>query len=58
MIIDHEFGNGSGIFTRDENAAREFAHQIQVRDGRNKHSDSGPYGISLFRRLEANLASE
>ena len=30
MIDDHEFGNGTAIFTRDGDAAREFAHQIQV----------------------------
>lgn len=30
MINQHEFGNGTAIFTRDGDAAREFAHQIQV----------------------------
>ncbi|MBT1517378.1 CoA-acylating methylmalonate-semialdehyde dehydrogenase [Bradyrhizobium sp. SRL28] len=30
MINKHEFGNGTAIFTRDGDAAREFAHQIQV----------------------------
>jgi malonate-semialdehyde dehydrogenase (acetylating)/methylmalonate-semialdehyde dehydrogenase len=30
IINDHEFGNGTAIFTRDGDAAREFAHQIQV----------------------------
>jgi malonate-semialdehyde dehydrogenase (acetylating) / methylmalonate-semialdehyde dehydrogenase len=30
MINQHEFGNGTAIFTRDGAAAREFAHQIQV----------------------------
>jgi len=30
MINDHEFGNGTAIFTRDGDAAREFANQIQV----------------------------
>jgi malonate-semialdehyde dehydrogenase (acetylating)/methylmalonate-semialdehyde dehydrogenase len=30
MINAHEFGNGTAIFTRDGDAAREFAHQIQV----------------------------
>jgi malonate-semialdehyde dehydrogenase (acetylating)/methylmalonate-semialdehyde dehydrogenase len=30
MINEHEFGNGTAIFTRDGDAAREFAHQIQV----------------------------
>ena len=30
MINKHEYGNGTAIFTRDGDAAREFAHQIQV----------------------------
>jgi malonate-semialdehyde dehydrogenase (acetylating)/methylmalonate-semialdehyde dehydrogenase len=30
LINDHEFGNGTAIFTRDGDAAREFAHQIEV----------------------------
>jgi malonate-semialdehyde dehydrogenase (acetylating)/methylmalonate-semialdehyde dehydrogenase len=30
MINEHEFGNGTAILTRDGDAAREFAHQIQV----------------------------
>ena len=30
MINEHEFGNGTAIFTRDGDAAREFAAQIQV----------------------------
>jgi malonate-semialdehyde dehydrogenase (acetylating)/methylmalonate-semialdehyde dehydrogenase len=30
MINKHEFGNGTAIFTRDGDAAREFAHQIQI----------------------------
>jgi len=30
MINKHEFGNGTAIFTRDGDAAREFAHQIKV----------------------------
>ncbi|MVT55635.1 CoA-acylating methylmalonate-semialdehyde dehydrogenase [Bradyrhizobium yuanmingense] len=30
MINRHEYGNGTAIFTRDGDAAREFAHQIQV----------------------------
>jgi malonate-semialdehyde dehydrogenase (acetylating)/methylmalonate-semialdehyde dehydrogenase len=29
-INEHEFGNGAAIFTRDGDAAREFAHQIQA----------------------------
>ncbi|MBV8578098.1 MAG: CoA-acylating methylmalonate-semialdehyde dehydrogenase [Acetobacteraceae bacterium] len=30
MINEHEYGNGTAIFTRDGDAAREFAHEIQV----------------------------
>jgi malonate-semialdehyde dehydrogenase (acetylating)/methylmalonate-semialdehyde dehydrogenase len=30
LINDNEFGNGTAIFTKDGDAAREFAHQIQV----------------------------
>ncbi|GEO41629.1 methylmalonate-semialdehyde dehydrogenase (acylating) [Skermanella aerolata] len=30
MINEHEYGNGTAIFTRDGDTAREFAHQIQV----------------------------
>ncbi|MGR7994332.1 CoA-acylating methylmalonate-semialdehyde dehydrogenase [Xanthobacter sp. ZOL 2024] len=30
LINEHEFGNGTAIFTRDGDAAREFAHDIKV----------------------------
>jgi malonate-semialdehyde dehydrogenase (acetylating)/methylmalonate-semialdehyde dehydrogenase len=30
MINEHEYGNGTAIFTRDGDAAREFAREIQV----------------------------
>ncbi|MEO6041507.1 MAG: CoA-acylating methylmalonate-semialdehyde dehydrogenase [Croceibacterium sp.] len=30
LINEHEFGNGTSIYTRDGDAAREFAHDIQV----------------------------
>ena len=30
IINEHEFGNGTSIFARDGDAAREFAHQIKV----------------------------
>ncbi len=30
LINDHEFGNGTAIFTRDGDTARAFAHAIQV----------------------------
>ncbi|MBE9557610.1 MAG: CoA-acylating methylmalonate-semialdehyde dehydrogenase [Proteobacteria bacterium] len=30
MVNDHEFGNGVAIFTRDGDAAREFANQVDI----------------------------
>src|SRR5690606_33192815 len=30
MINEHEYGNGTAIFTRDGDAARHFASQIKV----------------------------
>ncbi|GLK79524.1 CoA-acylating methylmalonate-semialdehyde dehydrogenase [Methylopila turkensis] len=30
LVNEHEFGNGTAIFTRDGDAAREFAHSIKV----------------------------
>jgi malonate-semialdehyde dehydrogenase (acetylating)/methylmalonate-semialdehyde dehydrogenase len=30
LINNHEFGNGTAIFTRDGDSARNFAHQVQV----------------------------
>ena len=30
LINDHEYGNGTAIFTRDGNTAREFVNRIQV----------------------------
>ena len=30
LVNDHEYGNGTAIFTRDGGAAREFAHRVQV----------------------------
>ena len=30
LVNEHEFGNGTAIFTRDGDAAREFAHNIRV----------------------------
>jgi malonate-semialdehyde dehydrogenase (acetylating)/methylmalonate-semialdehyde dehydrogenase len=30
LVNEHEFGNGTAIFTRDGDAGREFAHQIQA----------------------------
>ena len=52
LINEHEFGNGTAIFTRDGDAAREFAHQIQVGHGRYQRADPGTDGVSFVRRLE------
>ena len=30
MVNDHEYGNGAAIFTRDGDAARDFASNIQI----------------------------
>lgn len=30
LVDEHEFGNGTAIFTRDGQVAREFAHRVQV----------------------------
>jgi malonate-semialdehyde dehydrogenase (acetylating) / methylmalonate-semialdehyde dehydrogenase len=30
LVNDHEYGNGTAIFTRDGDAAREFASKIKV----------------------------
>jgi malonate-semialdehyde dehydrogenase (acetylating) / methylmalonate-semialdehyde dehydrogenase len=30
LINDHEYGNGTAIFTRDGDAARNFSHRIQI----------------------------
>lgn len=30
LVNEHEFGNGTAIFTRDGHAARKFANQVQV----------------------------
>jgi malonate-semialdehyde dehydrogenase (acetylating)/methylmalonate-semialdehyde dehydrogenase len=39
LVDDHEYGNGTAIFTRDGHVAREFAHRVQV----------GMIGISMLR---------
>ena len=30
LVNDHAYGNGTAIFTRDGDAAREFAHRVEV----------------------------
>jgi malonate-semialdehyde dehydrogenase (acetylating)/methylmalonate-semialdehyde dehydrogenase len=52
-VNEHEFGNGTAIFTRDGDAAREFAHSISGRDGWRQYSDPGSDGFPFIRRLES-----
>ena len=51
MINEHEFGNGTAIFTRDGDAAREFAHD-PGRHGGHQRSDPRAHGVPFIRRLE------
>ncbi len=30
LVNEHEYGNGTAVFTRDGDAARQFAHQVQA----------------------------
>ena len=30
LAMDHEYGNGTAIFTRDGNTARDFAHRVNI----------------------------
>ena len=30
LVMDHEYGNGTAIFTRDGDAARDFTHRINI----------------------------
>ncbi|MGB2534213.1 MAG: aldehyde dehydrogenase family protein, partial [Candidatus Puniceispirillum sp.] len=30
LVIDHEYGNGTAIFTRDGDAARDFAANVNI----------------------------
>ena len=52
MINAHEFANGTAIFTRDGDAARDFAHEIQVGMVGHQHADPGADGVPQLRRLE------
>ena len=50
---EHEYGNGVAIFTRDGDAARDFAAQGQCRHGRRQRADPGADRLLHLRRLEA-----
>ena len=30
LVNEHEYGNGTAVFTRDGDAARQFAHRVQA----------------------------
>ena len=53
LVNAHEFGNGTAIFTRDGDAARDFAHRAPGRHGRHQRADTGADGFPFLRRLEA-----
>ena len=53
LIDEHEYGNGTCIFTRDGEAARYLRRQHQGRHGRHQRAAAGARGLSQLRRLEA-----
>ena len=53
LVNDHEYGNGIAIFTRDGDAARDFAARVPGRHGGHQRADSGAARLSHLRRLEA-----
>ncbi len=70
LINDHEFGNGTSIFTRDGDTARNFAHNVQVgMVGINvpipvpmvfhsfgDHAMHGPEGVRFYTRIKTVTA--
>jgi malonate-semialdehyde dehydrogenase (acetylating)/methylmalonate-semialdehyde dehydrogenase len=53
---DHDYGNGVAIFTRDGDAARDFAAKGQCRHGRHQRADPGADRLLHLRRLEESPA--
>ena len=53
LANDHEYGNGVAIYTRDGDAARDFAVARPGRHGRHQCADPGAARLSHLRRLEA-----
>ena len=49
---DHDYGNGVAIFTRDGDAARDFAAKVECRHGRHQRADPGADRLLHLRRLE------
>ncbi len=57
LANDHEMGNGVAIFTRDGDAARDFASPRAGRHGRRQRADPGADRLLHLRRLEGFVAS-
>ena len=53
LVNEHEYGNGTAIFTRDGDAARDVRPSGQDRHGRRQRADPGADGLPQLRRLEA-----
>ena len=52
LAMDHEYGNGTAIFTRDGDTARDFANRVNVgMVGINVPYPSA-FGLSYLRRVE------
>ena len=52
LINDHEFGNGTSVYTRDGDVGRTFANKIKVGMVGIKYTYSCPCCISQFWRME------
>ena len=52
LINANPFANGTALFTRDGDAARDFADTHPGRHGGDQCADPGAGGLSQFRRLE------
>ena len=53
LVNEHEYGNGTAIFTRDGDVGARLQQQREGRHGRRQRADSGADGVPLVRRLEA-----
>ena len=63
LCNDHEYGNGVAIFTRDGDAARDFASKVQVgmvggwkRSGFGDLNQHGPDSIRFYTRTKTVTA--
>ena len=53
LINEHEYGNGTSIFTRDGDTARDFCASRAGRHGGDQRTDTGAHGVPQLWRLEA-----